>query len=449
MADMDGNENRDASPRRNESKTDRVNGEFHYKNGYTQKIYSDAHYVKEEDDTVPPKYYTPPEKAVKEPKPRRPRPSAAMLICLCLACAILGGLTGAGIVGRKLKGQVDELTLRLDSVQEEPEIQDTFTPEEDPGMSVTPGSIYDSALETVVSVVSLKKDGTVDTVYGSGFVISDDGYIITNRHVFAAAVNAGQDIGVLFSDGELITAEVIGDSSEDDLTVLRVLRTDLVPVVTADSDSVYVGDRVFAVGSALGQDGLCLSSGCISSPARLIETDSSDISMAMFQFDAPVNSGNSGGPLFNDKGQVIGVVTAKYTAMGVEGMAFAIPFNEAVSIANDLITKGYVSGKAYLGVEPDLRYCDMYSQYFGLPMGAYVNRVAPGSAAEAAGLQAGDIIIKVGDMDVSDCGDLSKAIRRYSAGDSAEIRFFRSGVTFYAQPTFGEVNPDIQLKGSF
>ena len=162
----------------------------------------------------------------------------------------------------------------------------------------------------------------------------------------------------------------------------------------------------------------------------------------MFQFDAAVNSGNSGGPVYDAQGRVIGVVTAKYSDTGVEGLGFAIPINDAASIANDLITKGYVTGKAYMGVRLDERYNSMYSQYYGMPLGAYVYSVDAGSCAEAAGLRAGDIITALDDNKVENMNDLKQAIKQYSAGDTAEITLYRANEELKMLITFDEARPD-------
>ena len=162
----------------------------------------------------------------------------------------------------------------------------------------------------------------------------------------------------------------------------------------------------------------------------------------MFQIDAPVNSGNSGGPVYNAEGQVVGIVTAKYADTGVEGIGFAIPINDAASIANDLITKGYVTGKARLGVSVNANYNEMYAQYYGWPMGAYIDGTESGSCAEKAGIEKGDIITKFDGEEIKGYDDLRAAVKRHSAGDSVELEVYRADESRIVTVVLDEATPD-------
>ena len=146
--------------------------------------------------------------------------------------------------------------------------------------------------------------------------------------------------------------------------------------------------------------------------------------------------------MYNTRGEVIGVVTAKYSDTGVEGIGFAIPINDASSIAQDLVTKGYVTGKAYLGVRLDERYNSLYSQYYGMPLGAYVYSVDAQSSAEAAGIQPGDIITRLGDAEISGYDDLRTAVKRFSAGDTTDLTRYRAGESMALSVTNGALKPD-------
>jgi serine protease Do len=160
--------------------------------------------------------------------------------------------------------------------------------------------------------------------------------------------------------------------------------------------------------------------------------------------DAAINSGNSGGPVYNANGEVIGVATAKYSSSGsdatVEGLGFAIPSDDAKKISNDLMTNGYVTGKAKMGVSIDQNYSSTVAQYYDMPEGAYVKYVETGSAAEKAGIQPGDIITKCGDKTIEGYEDLTNAIKSYSAGDTVEITVYRSGNESTLSITFDEAN---------
>lgn len=451
--------NSDESYRPGESQTDRVNGKYHYKNGYTQKIYSDAHYVREEDSTVPPRYYTPPEKAPREPKePRAPRKSPgkagsfARTVCLCLVCALLGGLGGGAYVASRLTERVDALQQGMTELKEQTLAEDgsTFASATAAGEAGTlsASTIYDRACRQVVGITTevaytnLFGLTSSSAVTGTGFIVSENGYIVTNYHVIEYAYTGGQDLTVMLHDGTRYSASIVGVEESNDIAVLKIDAANLSPADLGDSDSLTVGDTVYAVGNPLGDLDFSMSTGHVSALDRVIKTDENVDSINMFQIDAAVNSGNSGGPVYNTRGEVIGVVTAKYSDTGVEGIGFAIPINDAASIAQDLITNGYVTGKAYMGVKLDERYTSMYSQYYGMPLGAYVYSVDPGSSAEKAGLRPGDIITGLGDADVSCYDDLSSAVKSFSAGDTTEVRIYRAGENLTVSITFDELLPD-------
>ena len=451
--------NSDESYRPGESQTDRVNGEYHYKNGYTQKIYSDAHYVREEDNTVPPRYYTPPEKSPREPRePKAPRKSPgkagsfARTLCLCLVCALLGGLGGGAYVSSRLTERVDALQQSMSELKEQSLEVESAALASATGAGdatiMTPASIYDRACRQVVGITAEVNYtnffgiSSSSAVTGTGFVVSENGYILTNYHVIEYAYTAGKAPTVVLHDGTHYTASVVGVEEGNDIAVLKIDAANLSPAKLGDSDGLTVGDTIYAVGNPLGDLEFSMSTGHISALDRVIKTEESSESINMFQIDAAVNSGNSGGPVYNDRGEVIGVVTAKYSDTGVEGIGFAIPINDASSIAQDLITKGYVTGRAYMGVKLDERYNAMYSQYYGMPLGAYVYSVEAGSSADEAGLRAGDIIIRLGDVDVSCYDDLHNAVKGFSAGDTTDVVIYRAGEELSISITFDELTPD-------
>lgn len=451
--------NSDESYRPGESQTDRVKGEYHYKNGYTQKIYSDAHYVREEDSTVPPRYYTPPEKPQKEPrepKPRREKSRAgsfARTLCLCLVCAVLGGLGGGSYVASRLTERVDALQQGMTELKEQATLAKdsgtlaSATAAGDAG-TIPASTIYDRACRQVVGITTevaytnFFGMTSSSAVTGTGFIVSENGYIVTNYHVIEYAYTGGQDLTVILHDGTRYGADIVGVEESNDIAVLKIDAANLSSAELGDSDSLTVGDTVYAVGNPLGELEFSMSTGHVSALDRAIKTDESADSINMFQIDAAVNSGNSGGPVYNTRGEVIGVVTAKYSDDGVEGIGFAIPINDVAPIAQDLITTGYVTGKAYMGVKLDERYNAMYSQYYNLPLGAYVYSVDPGSSAEKAGLRSGDIITRLGDMDVSCYDDLSSAVKDFSAGDTTEVQVYRAGEELSVSITFDELTPD-------
>ncbi len=435
--------------------TDRVNGEYHYKNGYTQKIYSDAHYTPAGENTVPPRYYTPPEKPVREPKPKK-NGGAVKIIALCLVCALLGSLGGAAIMSGVFSPKLNALTQRVEELEKEESVLTTATAPAASGTSgaalasgaLNPSSIYELACKQVVGISSeitytnFFGMNSTSAVSGSGFILTADGYVLTNFHVIQTPMKSGADINVILHDGTKYTASVVGYEQENDVAVLKIEGENLPHVTIGDSDELKVGDEVYAVGNPLGELEFSMTTGHVSAKDRLISTESNSEAINMFQFDAAVNSGNSGGPVFNANGEVVGVVTAKYSSSGVEGLSFAIPINDAAKIANDLITKGYVTGKAYMGVSLRTDYNSMYANYYGWPVGAMVAEVTAGSCAEKAGIQTGDIITMVGDKDIESTNDLKSAVRCFSAGDTAELTLYRAGESVTLSITFDEAKPE-------
>lgn len=451
MFDFDGNGTAGGQTKENraEYSTDRVNGEYHYKNGFTQKIYSDAHYVREDENTAPPRYYTPPERPVKEPKENgRGKPGTlAKGICLCLLCALLGGICGAEIVKSQVTERMEGLEARLMELSQIE--RDAAVPGESAaaGSAVNAARIYDMAcmqtvgVTTEVTYTNFFGMTSSSAVTGSGFIISDDGYIVTNYHVIEYAYEGRFDIEVMLHDGSRYDAEIIGVEKDNDLAVLKIDITGAHAAAIGNSDKLSVGDTVYAVGNPLGELEFSMTTGHVSALNRVITAGEKDGAINMFQIDAAVNSGNSGGPLYNDRGEVVGVVSAKYKATGVEGLGFAIPINDAEAIVNDLITKGYVTGKATMNLSLDNRYNSMYSQYYGMPLGAYVSRVERGACADNAGIQAGDIITKLGSEEITSYTELQNAVKRFSAGDTVEVALYRAGEYLTLSLTFDEKAP--------
>lgn len=317
-----------------------------------------------------------------------------------------------------------------------------------PAGSVAPSEIYAMAckqavgISTDVTYTNFFGQNSSAAVSGSGFIIAEDGYILTNYHVIEYAFEHECDVTVMLHDGTVYTASIVGVEESNDIAVLKIDASGLTPVTFGDSSALSVGDEVYAVGNPLGELEFSMTFGRVSALDRLITTEENELGINMFQFDAAVNSGNSGGPVYNAKGEVVGIVTAKYSSTGVEGLGFAVPMSDAADIASDLITKGYVTGKAYMGVQLDQRFTAVFSRYYGLPMGAYVSYVERGSCAEQAGIQSGDIITAIGEIQVKSYSDVNNALRRFSAGENTTISVYRSGNEMQLEIVFDEVKPD-------
>lgn len=442
--------------------TDRESGEYHYKSGYTQRLYSDAHYVPADESTAPPKYYTPPpEKPPKETSPRRGKGGSGLrVLCACMLFLILGTMAGALFMGKRMELRLMDMEQRLNAAEasllEVGELSEkALAASARSGASalsrlpgeISPSAIYERACREVVGITTevtytnFFGRTSSSAVTGSGFIVSEDGYILTNFHVIEYAYQYDYKITVMLHDGTRYTASIVGVEEGSDIAVLKIDAAGLTPVTMGDSNGIAVGDELYAVGNPLGELEFTMTFGRVSALDRIINAGENGEEVNMFQFDAAVNSGNSGGPAYNARGEVIGIVTSKYSSSGVEGLGFAIPMNDAAEIAGDLITKGYVTGKAYLGVQLDQRYTSVYSRYYGLPNGAYISYVERGSCAEKAGVQPGDIVTAIGSIPIGSYTDVSSALRHFTAGDESEIEVYRSGETRKLAIVFDEAKP--------
>ena len=440
----------------NNSSEQKSESEYGYVGEFAKEsIYSDAHYTPAGEGPVPPRYYTPPEPKKAEKHEKSGKGGRILgIVALCLVCALLGGLVGASFMGRSLDGRIAALEdarteQALERITEAAAADgadnaQTATPVKNDSAALTASSIYEQACEQVVGVTTevtytnFFGMNSSSAVSGTGFIVSEDGYILTNYHVIELAAQNDKDVNVILYDGTRYTASIVGYEKYNDVAVLKIDATGLKPVSFGNSDSLAVGDLVYAVGNPLGELDFSMSTGHVSALDRAITSDESGVAINMFQIDAAVNSGNSGGPVYNAAGEVVGIVTAKYASTGVEGLGFAIPINDAVKIASDLITKGYVTGKAYMGVQIDQRYNSLYSQYYNMPLGAYVYSVEDGSCAEKAGLLAKDIITRLGDQDITGYTDLTSALHGFSAGDTTSMTVYRGGEEVTLTITFDE-----------
>lgn len=371
---------------------------------------------------------------------------ALKIIALCLVCAIGGGLVGVAVP--YLSGASSASTtlytgdrtpapLRTVSVDTQTEL--TF--------SEIYANYVNSTVGITVDIVTTNVFGQTVTgaAAGSGFVITEDGYIVTNYHVISGA-NA---ITVTFADGTSYPASLVGGEESNDVAVIKINATGLTPVVVGDSDEMRVGESVAAIGNPLGELTYSMTSGVISALNRSI-TMSDGTTMNMIQTDCAINSGNSGGPLFNKYGEVIGIVSAKYSsasgsfsgAASVEGLGFAIPINDVASMISDLIENGYVTGKPYLGLIMSSNGVDAAAQAYGIPAGVPVLGVTSGLAAEKAGLKADDIITAVDGAAVATSSDLAGIVGQHKPGDTVTLSVYRSGQTIELQATLMEATAE-------
>lgn len=259
---------------------------------------------------------------------------------------------------------------------------------------------------------------------GSGVIISQDGYILTNNHV----INGANSVKVRLRDGTEYDATIVGSDSDNDIALLKVSATGLSPATFGDSNSLAVGDYVVAIGNPLGELGGTVTDGIISALARKVTIE--DTQMTLLQTNAQVNPGNSGGGLFNANGELVGIVNAKQSATEVEGIAFAIPINNVLDILSDLKEYGYVTGKVDLGIDFTDITSDETAFYYGVNQtGCYVLSVDSGSNAEKAGVTRGDLVTKVNDTDVSSSSDITAALEKAEVGDTVTFTVSRRGTS--------------------
>ena len=307
---------------------------------------------------------------------------------------------------------------------------------------VSPSVVVITTEQVVYSQWSWYGQNQVESGAGSGVVISSDGYILTCAHVVSGASN----ITVTIGDTDY-PATVVGEDDTSDVAVLKIDATDLTPATVGNSDSLAVGESVLAVGNPLGELGGTVTSGIVSALNRsvTIQGTSSTNTMSLIQMDASVSPGNSGGGLFNMNGELIGLVNAKSSSSDAEGLGFAIPINDAIKVAQDLLENGYVSGRPYMGITY-LAVTDAQTaaQLNVTAYGVYVVDVVQGGPADKAGLKTGDRIVSIDGTEIAQKDDLGTLIQQHAAGDTLSITVAREGQMQTVSLTLGEKNAQTQ-----
>ena len=372
--------------------------------------------------------------------------TAAKVIAVVLACAIIG--TGCGVGGAALYRSSTRQTVTLQQSDRAPVT--VSVKQVDGQTKMEPAEVYASTVNSVVSINTTASAGinifgqTVETASaGSGFIISPDGYIVTNYHVVKGATS----VKVTLYNGDTYDAAVIGGDSDYDVAIIKINAGGLPAVTLGNSADVNVGDTVLAIGNPLGELTFSMSQGIVSCCDRAINVDGTPFNM--IQVDASINPGNSGGPLVNLYGEVVGIVSAKYSSYSnttVEGLGFAIPISDVQAIITDIIENGQVTGKAYMAIKAGTMTEQMAAQYnIDITEGVFVYSTESGGAGEKAGLQLGDVITKLNDTAITSMTDLTMAKKGYKAGDTVTLTVYRGGeyitleLTFDQQPqTTGE-----------
>ena len=386
---------------------------------------------------------------------KRPGRFTKRAIALLLACVVVGGAAGAGgAAAYQQFAKPDTVVYQ----GERPTVDVDTVANSNGGQPMTPEQLYAANLASCVGItvsttsVNIFGQTTTSAASGSGFVLTQDGYIVTNYHVIEDAVDdSSVSIEVSFADGTQYTATLVGGEQDNDVAVLKIDATGLQPVTLGDSEQLVVGETVYTIGNPLGELTYSLSNGLVSALDRLITTSSTNqttgqtetTTLNVLQTNCDINPGNSGGPLFDSYGNVVGIVTAKYTqtssGVSAEGLGFALPINDVKEIINDLIEHGYVTGKPYLGIQ--VQDVSDEAQRYGISAGAAVLYVADGSCAQEAGLQVNDIIVAIDDTAIDSSSALTAALSsNYKAGDTVTLTVIRNQQQVQLSVTLDEQN---------
>lgn len=408
---------------------------------YNDDFRSSDQYRYTNRDQLPHDDYAPGPDRAPAPAPESPKKqgffhrTAVKVTALILACAVAGGLAGWG--GAAIAGSSASRTAIQQSSRQPVSVQ---VKNVDGQTKMEPAEVYASVVNSAVSIncsatsTNIFGQQTQTASSGSGFIITEDGYVVTNYHV----VSGASSVEVTLYNGDTYDATVIGGDSDYDVAVLKINASGLQPVTLGESADVNVGDTVLAIGNPLGELTFSMSQGIVSSCDRAINVDGTPFNM--IQVDCSINPGNSGGPLVNLYGEVVGIVSAKYSTYSsttVEGLGFAIPISDVRSIITDIMENGAVTDKAYMAITAGTMNEQMAAQFnIDVTEGVFVYSVVEGGAGDKAGLRLGDVITKMGDKTLTSRQDLSAAMKGYRAGDTVTLTVYRGGQYIEVELTF-------------
>ncbi len=387
--------------------------------------------------------YEPDKKAVKKKRSGSGKKAAIAVACCCGLLFSTGfGFLGAVIANRVFPAAAPQEELVVDTdgnVVSEPggtavfykSVENLATSTAGNGGDLTMAQVSALVTDTVVEITTeyLNKSSWfqyVSTGAGSGVILSEDGYIITNNHVICGSdgVTPADAIKVRLTDGEEYEAKLIGTDSDSDIAILKIEAKGLTPAISGNSDNLVVGETVLAVGNPLGELGGTQTDGIISALDR--EIDVNGVTMTLLQTSAAVNPGNSGGALFNMRGELIGVVNAKSSGTGIEGLGFAIPVNDALHVAEQLMEFGYVRGKVAIGVSFYECSDALEARYYGFPgYGVYVMELTKGQNDQV--LKVMDRVISIDGEEISTFSDISAIVKSHKVGDVLKFQISRDG----------------------
>ena len=387
-----------------------------------------------------------------QPEPQAPRKKekkrgTGWIVALALCFALIGGVIGGGAVWglanlseelpsggsttvNILQGKRENVTLNINEIET--------------GKLMTAAEVYAAnvnstvGIQTSVTSTNFWGQQVTGAASGSGFILSEEGHIVTNYHVIKGA----NSVTVSTYDGKSYDAKIVGYDEDNDLAILKIEATDLKPVVLGSSAKLNVGDDVVAIGNPLGELTFSLTRGSVSSLSREVTFSDGNV-MELIQTDCAINSGNSGGALFNLYGEVVGITNAKYSGSSsseasIDNIGFAIPIDSVRAIMESILEKGYYA-KPYIGVSvQDVTKTE--SQKYGLPAGVVVDKVVSGSPADLAGLKEVDVITAVNGTGISGVSDLKRALSRCQVGDQLTLTVWRQSKILTLTVTVGTQN---------
>ena len=373
-------------------------------------------------------------KMKKEKKARIGGGALAAIIALCVVLSSGAGFGGAYLYGKLFpsshSGSSTVNVIKTDSPA-------AAEPEEG-SLAETVSKVSDTVVEIKTETVSYNNlfGNYVTGGAGSGVIISEDGYIITNNHVISGA----STITVTLKDGTEYKAELIATDSKTDVAVIKVDATGLHPATIGSSENLVVGERTIAIGNPLGELGGTVTFGFVSSLDREVTIDGTK--MNLLQTDTAINPGNSGGGLFNAKGELIGIVNAKSSGSDIEGIGFAIPIDTAFSVAENLIEKGYVEGRPALGVSVvKIENSNDYYKYYGTEIYKYIDTFGVYVTEDTRGnFEFGDRIVAIDGTSVSDYESLSEQLSSHKVGDTVKVTVSRNRKMAEVEVTLIEMN---------
>ena len=404
-------------------------------------------------------------------KTRFPFGAFIIILVVCVLTSALSGAGGAFLMFNLLYSTPEETTAQEFIIDEETEAQEAQTeqaaateeaqentapPEQTTAETVTvyipsttaapalsKGDIYSEAVHSTITIKTAWKQyysSILGSYYrpvtssGTGFCVSDNGYIVTNYHVIENA----EEITVVDYNGNEYPATLVGGESANDFAVIKV-DAKTVSAKMGSSSELQVGDDIMVIGNALGQLSYTFTDGIVSHLDRTISFDNGRI-MNMFQTNAAINKGNSGGPVYNMNGEVVGIASAKINSENIEGLGFFIPIDDVKDMMYDIIIHGYVTGKPSLGVTVQTVTSIMSSRY-SIPTGCYVVALDKDSSCYEAGMRTGDVITKLGSKTISQTDDVAAFLYEKSAGDKINITWYSQGETKTASIIIGEKKP--------